>query len=116
MACFVAPASVAIITTGLRKKVPKNWHINWLNTMVWGGAVALAVEHIAHQEFSAWPPFLSAVSNPADAVVILKEIATVGIPMTLALILVWLVMVVVYENSIVADRAPAIKGLQYNRE
>ena len=104
MACFIAPTSVAIITTALRKKFPKQWHINWLNTMIWGGAVGLAVEHISHQEIVPWPPFLTAMSNPADTAVMLKEIAAVGIPMTLGLIFVWIVMAVVYENFIATDR------------
>ncbi|MFH1589696.1 MAG: hypothetical protein ABIB43_03980 [archaeon] len=107
MACFIAPTSVAIITTALRKKLPKQWHINWLNTMIWGGAVALAVEHIAHQEIVPWLPFLTAMSNPADTVVMLKEIAIVGIPMTLGLIFAWVVMVVVYENFIATNRLSA---------
>ena|SRR3989344_587209 len=104
MACFIAPTSVAIITTALRKKFPKQWHINWLNTIIWGGAVGLAVEHIAHQEIVPWPPFLTAMSNPADTIMMLREMATVGIPMTLALIFAWIVMVVVYENFIATDK------------
>ena len=106
MACFIAPTSVAIITTALRKKFPKHWHINWLNIMIWGGAVGLAVEHIAHQEIVPWPPFLTAMSNPADTVVMLKEMAAVGIPMTFILIFAWIVMVVVYENFIATERLP----------
>ncbi|MFH1440008.1 MAG: hypothetical protein ABIG89_05550 [Candidatus Woesearchaeota archaeon] len=104
MACFIAPTSAAIITTILKKKFPKNWHINWLNTMIWGGAAGLAVEHIAHQEIILWPPFLTAMRSPADTIVMLKEIVNVGIPMTIALVSVWIVMVVVYENFITADR------------
>lgn len=105
MACFIAPTSVAIMTTALRKKFPKEWHIGWLNTMIWGGGVGLAVEHIAHQEIVPWPPFLTAMSNPADTMVMLKEIVSVGIPMALALIAAWVVMVVVYENFLATDRS-----------
>ncbi|MBN1502117.1 hypothetical protein JW930_01115 [Candidatus Woesearchaeota archaeon] len=105
MACFIAPTSVAIITTALRKKFPKNWHINWLNTMIWGGAVGLAIEHIAHQEIVPWPPFLTAMGNPADTVVMLKEMASVGVPMTFALVFAWAVIVNVYENFIVTNRS-----------
>jgi hypothetical protein len=50
MACFIAPTSAAILTTAFRKRFPPAWHINWLNTMIWGGAIALTVEHIAHGE------------------------------------------------------------------
>ena len=106
MACFIAPTSVAVITTIFRKKFPKNWHINWLNTMIFGGAVGLAVEHIAHQEIVPWFPFLSAMSNSADIAIMLKEMAAVGIPMTLIIVSAWIVMVVVYENFIAADKLP----------
>ncbi|MBN2053019.1 hypothetical protein JW756_05940 [Candidatus Woesearchaeota archaeon] len=112
MACFLAPASVAIITTVFRKKFSKAWHINWLNTMIWGGTIGLAVEHIAHQEIVPWFPFLSAMSNHADTMVMLKEIASVGIPMTLALVFVWAVMVVVYEKAITSSRSPIKNALQ----
>ncbi len=109
MACFIAPATTAVITTAFRKRFPKNWHINWLNTMIWGGAVGLAVEHIAHQEIVPWPPFLTAMSSPADTIAMLKEMAIVGIPMTLVLVIAWVMMVVVYENFITTDR-PAISA------
>lgn len=82
-------------------------HIAWLNTMIWGGTVALAVEHVAHQELVPWFPFLTAMSNRADTVVMLKEMASVGIPMTFALIGAWMVMVVVYERFLVTQRTRA---------
>lgn len=104
MACFIVPSAVAVVTTAFRKKFPKNWHINWLNTMIWGGAIGLGVEHIAHQEIVPWFPFLSAMNNPADTVVMLKEMVSVGIPMTLGLIAVWFIMVVVYENFIATNK------------
>ncbi|MBN2454892.1 hypothetical protein JXB11_05105 [Candidatus Woesearchaeota archaeon] len=102
MACFLAPVSLAILTTSFRKRFPAKWHISWLNTMIWGGAVALAVEHIAHQEIVPWPPFLTAMSSPADTMLMLGEMAAVGIPMMLSLIFAWLVIVVVYEKLFLA--------------
>ncbi len=105
MACFIAPSTVAIFTTVFKKKFPEHWHINWLNTMIWGGAAALAIEHIAHKEIVPWPPFLTSMSNPADTIMMLKEMASVGIPMTAALISAWVVMVVVYEKVIVPARS-----------
>lgn len=107
MACFIAPASAAIVTTAFRKKFPEYLHIDWLNIMAWGGVVGLAIEHIAHKEIVPWPPFLSAMANPADTAIMLKEIATVGIGMTVLLVFTWVVMVVVYENFIAADKASA---------
>jgi hypothetical protein len=37
----------------------------------------------------AWPPFLTAVSNPADIPVMLHEIAVTGTSMAVASILTW---------------------------
>jgi hypothetical protein len=105
MACFTASLAVGIITTVFRKKFPEQWHINWLNAMIWGGSIALLVEHVAHGEIVPWPPFLTAMSNPADTAAMLGEIVTVGIPMTIALILTWVAMVVVYEKIILAKVA-----------
>ncbi len=93
MACFTVPASAAVLTTLFRKRIPKRLHIGWLNAMTWGGAAALAVEHVAHGEIVPWPPFLTAMASPAETTVMLHEMAAVGIPMTLALVATWLVMV-----------------------
>lgn len=94
MACFVAPMSVAIVTTIFRKKIPENLKIGWLNIMLWGGVIMLAVEHIAHQEVVLYPPFLTAMNNPADIPVMLQEMATVGGTMTIAILTTWIVMVI----------------------
>lgn len=107
MACFIVPSSVAVLTTAFRKKFPKELHINWLNTMIWGGAIALAVEHIAHQEIVPWFPFLTAMKSPTDTTAMLKEMAYVGIPMTVALVATWMVMVVVYEHFLATEQTPA---------
>ena len=67
MACFLAPAAVAIVTTVVQKRVQKKeeavagehserftgkWtqRLRWLNTMLWGGVLLLALEHIWHGE------------------------------------------------------------------
>ncbi len=107
MACFIVPSSVAALTTVFRKKFPERWRVQWLNAMIWGGAVGLAVEHVAHQEIVPWFPFLTAMRSPAEAAAMLKEMALVGIPMTLALVGVWVVMVVVSERFLTTRDAPA---------
>jgi hypothetical protein len=81
-----------------RNRFPGNWHIGWLNTLTLGSTVALGVDHIASGEIVPYPPFLSAMSNPADAAVMLGEVVSVGIPMALALVAVWVAMVIVYEK------------------
>lgn len=95
MACFLAPTTTAIVTSGLKKKIDPKYHLDWLNTMLWGGAAMLIIEHIVHGEVVFYPPFLTAMKNPADIPVMLKEIATVGVGMTIAIFAVWVIMVVV---------------------
>lgn len=90
MACFLIPTGTAIVTTAIGKKVPEKYHMNWLNSMMWGGVVMLAVEHIAHGEIVLYPPFLTAGLHE-----VLPEMLRVGVPMTLAIVLIWGIMVAV---------------------
>jgi len=110
MACFVVPTIVGLAVHSARKKFPENWHAGWLTAMVFGGAMGLGVEHYAHGEIVPWPPFFTAMATPADTAVMFKEMAVVGIPMTVALVLAWVVLVVVYEKIIAARRAPVGAG------
>ena len=99
MACFIAPMSLAIVTTLFRKKIPEQLKIGWLNIMIWGGVVMLAVEHIAHGEVVLYPPFLTAMQNPADISIMLQEMAVVGGTMTIAIVSIWAVMVALYQRK-----------------
>jgi len=90
MACFLVPAAAAIVTTTAGKKVPEKYHMNWLNSMMWGGVAMLAIEHVSHGEFVPYPPFLS-----AGLPEVWPEMMRVGIPMTLIIFLMWGVMVAV---------------------
>jgi len=94
MACFTVPMALAIGIGTIRKKIPVKYHINWLITLLGGGVVALAVEHIAHGEVVMYPPFLTAMSSPSDTAVMLHEIATVGVAMAVVCVTVWIAMVV----------------------
>lgn len=93
MACFIAPMGLAIVTTIFRKKIPENLKIGWLNIMLWGGVIMLAVEHIAHEEVVLYPPFLTAMQTPAEIPVMLQEMATIGGAMTIAIIFVWVILI-----------------------
>lgn len=93
MACFSAPAAAAVITTVFRKKIPAKYHIQWFNTLVWGGSAGLFLEHLASGEIVPYPPFLTAMANPADAAVMFAEIMAIGVPMLLACTGVWAIMV-----------------------
>lgn len=114
MACFLVPAGEAIVTTIIQKVVENNekksgvskiheaggkWsqRLGWLNKMLWGGVMLLALEHIWHGEVVPWPPFLTAMQNPADVAPMLHEIATIGVGMAVFVTLVWVVMVIVAE-------------------
>jgi hypothetical protein len=90
MACVVVPTAAAMVITVIGKKVPEKYHMNWLSSMMWGGAVMLAVEHVAHGEIVLYPPFLTAGLHE-----VLPEMLKVGVPMTLAIVLIWGVMVAV---------------------
>lgn len=120
MACFLVPTAEAIVATVVKHQVAKkeeaegvpavtddgrfSWKtkLSWLTTMLWGGAVLLALEHIWHGEVVFYPPFLTAMADPADTVVMLHEMATVGVGMAILVTAVWIIMV------LVADRVPAV--------
>jgi hypothetical protein len=107
MACFIAPMGVAIVTTLFRKKIPEAIKIGWLNIMLWGGVIMLAVEHIAHQEVVLYPPFLTAMQNAADIPVMLQEMATVGGTMTLAIVFIWIILVAISQRKLLSLKKPS---------
>ena len=88
MACFSVTAIVALITTALRNKIPKEYNIKLLNTMLWGGVVMFSVEHMIKGEIVPYPPFFTAGLEE-----MLPEIISIGIPMTLTVIGVWAIIV-----------------------
>jgi len=90
MACFLVPMALGIITTLLRKRFPESCRINVLNVLLWGGVVALAVEHVFHGEIVPYPPFLTAGFSEA-----LPEMLMVGVPMAIAATGIWASMVLI---------------------
>ena len=98
MACFIAPMSLGIVTTIFRKKIPENLKIGWLNIMIWGGVIMLAVEHIAHGEVVLFPPFLTAMQTPSEIPIMLQEMAVIGGSMTIVIVTIWLIMVFVSQR------------------
>jgi hypothetical protein len=119
MACFVVPAGEAIVMTVVQKMVEKRdkkagaekagtlrlmWsrRLSWLNKMLWGGSILLALEHIWHGEIIARPPFLTAMQNPADTATMLHEMATVGVAMAVAVTIIWGAIVLIAELKIKA--------------
>lgn len=126
MACFIAPAVEAIVTTavshslkvrekkaeaqGIALEAPKHSkflsRLGWLNSMLWGGSLLLAFEHVWHGEVTPWFPFLTAAGNPADASAMLHEMATAGVGMALLVTAVWAGLVVAADA--IAKRPAAV--------
>ncbi|MCU0799838.1 MAG: hypothetical protein MUC62_09245 [Candidatus Thermoplasmatota archaeon] len=105
MACFLVPMAFGIMTTAFGKKASAKLHMNWLNMLLWGGVIGLALEHVAHKEIIFTPPFLTAASSWSDATVMFKEMATIGTAMLVGIVAVWAVMVIVYNRFIDPSRA-----------
>ena len=109
MACFLVPTAEAIVVSAVTAKKPADeavstektegisWSrkIGWLKNMLWGGALLLLLEHMWHGEVVPWPPFLTAMANPADTAEMLHEMATVGVGMAVLVTTVWAIMVAV---------------------
>lgn len=125
MACFVVPMGEAIVTTVLQKVIENKekktggeatdgkglrWsrRLGWLNKLLWGGTILLALEHVWHGEVVPWPPFLTAMQNPADVAPMLHEIATVGVAMAVFVTIVWAIMVMVVDLK--ARAVPQVKS------
>ena len=118
MACFVVPATEAIVTTVIQKVVAKKESIEnknsgevklsfadklkWLNGMLWGGSGMLAFEHVWHGEVTPFFPFLTAANDPADTAEMLHEMATSGSAMAILVTAVWAGLVIV-SNKITAS-------------
>ena len=115
MACFLVPATEAIVTTVITKvvkkkeekkvtdheavevegKIPFSKKLSWLNYMLWGGSGLLAFEHVWHGEVVPWFPFLTAMNSPESTLDMLREMVTHGTLMAGLVTAVWIGMVAV---------------------
>ncbi len=120
MACFLVSAAEAAVVTVVEKaeekkeesraasgaektenrKISLSVKLRWLKYMLCGGVVLLAFEHIWHGEVVPWFPFLTAMSDPADAAEMFLEMATVGVAMALLITVVWIGMCVVADHLV----------------
>ena len=109
MACFLVSGAEAVVVKAVEKAeekkelkriesgdvsvnsatIPLSRKLKWLFNLLLGGAVLLAFEHVWHGEVVAWFPFLTAMSDPADASEMFHEMATVGVTMALLITAVW---------------------------
>ena len=116
MACFLVPATEAIVTTVVSKTVNKNEpaseserkitfasKLPWLNNMLWGGSALLAFEHVWHGEVTPFFPFLTAAAE-GETAQMLQEMGTTGVGMAVLVTGVWAGMVLVAKAI---DKRPA---------
>ena len=108
MACFVVPLVQAIATSIYRKRharsiaspeaSPLQRHVPALELMLWGGSVMLIVDHVLNGELTWRFPFFTALGQTGGAEVMLREMLTVGVPMSLVLTAVWAVYALLKER------------------
>ena len=107
MACFVVPLVQAMATSALRKWGRKDGfvsrHLASLELMLWGGSVMLIVDHILNGELSWRFPFFTALGQSGGAQVMLREMLSVGVPMSIVITLVWAVYAYVKEPELTAN-------------
>ncbi|MCQ2309025.1 MAG: hypothetical protein MJZ78_03485 [Bacteroidales bacterium] len=98
MSCFIVPLAQAVATTLSRKMSEKNnknsqnvWiqQLPKLELMLWGGAAMLIVDHILSGEVSWQYPFFTALTEAGGVQIMLKEMLTVGVPMSLIVTALW---------------------------
>ena len=87
-------------TSAIRKSNEKNnrsdhsafaRHLPALEKMLWGGSVMLVVDHIINGELTWRFPFFTALENAGGGAVMLREMLTVGVPMSIVITAVWAV-------------------------
>ena len=123
MACFIVPATEAIVTTVAQKVIKKkegdnksetklrfSEKLKWLNGMLWGGSGLLAFEHLWHGEITPFFPFLTAANDPADTAEMLHEMATSGSAMAILVTAVWAVAAVAADKITAAQKTDKKKA------
>lgn len=140
MACFLVPATEAIVTTIAEKavkakedrreqngdiadtdkasagKIRLSAKLGWLNKMLWGGSALLAFEHLWHGELSLFYPFLTAMENAEDTTAMLHEMSTVGVSMAALVTVVWGIMVAVVSRMRRKSSECALEEIAANGE
>ena len=110
MSCFVVPLVQAIAVSLIRKANAKKVvspdaspfvrELPALEKMLWGGSIMLVVDHVINGELMFRFPFFSALATEGGGWdVMLREMLTVGVPMSLVLTAAWAVWVLLRERS-----------------
>ena len=110
MSCFIVPLTQAIVTTAYRKRHQKaiespeasalKRNLPALEKMLWGGSVMLIVDHVINGEVTWRYPFFTALESVGGGEVMLKEMLTVGLPMSVVLTLVWIGYALIKERRL----------------
>ena len=109
MACFIVPMVQAIATRAwcrrhgdavenpdasvLLRNLPA------LEKMLWGGTILLIVDHVLSGELTWQFPFFTALQSAGGSHILLREMLTVGVPMSLILTACWAVYAFVRERK-----------------
>ena len=70
-----------------------------LEKMLWGGTIMLIVDHIAAGELTFAFPFFTALAHEGGLMTMLKEMLTVGVPMSITITAVWAVCVLIKAKA-----------------
>ena len=113
MCCFLVPLAQAVATTvyrkcsgvregvsgvsGVRGVLKRN--VPALEKMLWGGSVMLIVDHIINGEVTWQYPFFTALTEVGGGSAFLRELLTVGVPMSLAITAVWAIWALLRERK-----------------
>ena len=103
MACFIVPLTQAIATTAYRKQQERkalagqgthndsflSRNLKTLELMLWGGSLMLIVDHFINGEVTSMYPFFTALESEGGGLVMLKEMLTVGLPMSVIVTAAW---------------------------
>ena len=108
MACFIVPLVQAAATSLYRKLNAKGIsspdasalkrNVPALEKMLWGGSVMLIVDHIINGELTWRFPFFTALDKVGGGEVMLKEMLTVGVPMSVIVTACWVVYALLKEH------------------
>ena len=91
MACFIVPLTQAVATTVYRKVTKQSdtfvgRNLRTLELMLWGGSMMLLVDHLINGELFAWN---------------LREVLTIGVPMSVVVTAVWAIWCYARERKTV---------------
>ena len=85
--------SIETADSALKRQIPA------LEKMLWGGTVLLIVDHILNGELTWRYPFFTALDGAEGFRIMLREMLTVGVPMSLVLTAVWTVYALIKKKS-----------------